>query len=384
MKKISFNQPFAIGHEATYLSEVLSGNHWSGNGRFTQRCQAWLSDRLGGAKVLLTHSCTGALEMAALLLDIHPGDEVIIPSYTFVSTANAFVLRGATPVWADATPVSPHMDPQGIEALITSKTKAIVVVHYAGAPCDMEAIVAIANQYNLPIVEDAAQAILSSLHGRPLGTWGALATFSFHETKNIQSGEGGALVINDAQLVDRAERIWEKGTNRSAFFRGEVSKYQWVDVGSSFLPSELTAAVLYAQLEQLEQIHQKRKEIWEAYYAKLMPLADKQLIRLPPGDVSHNAHLFYLLLSSREARDSLIQHLQNRGVQAIFHYLPLHTSPVGQRVGRGEHLPNATMYGNCLVRLPLHLGLHREDIAYVAQQVYSFFDASGQAATSMQ
>lgn len=376
MNQISFNKPVSTNQEKAYLQQVLDGGHWSGNGIFTKQVQAHLSASMRGAKVLLTHSCTGALEMAALLLNIQPGDEVIMPAYTFVSTANAFVLRGAIPVWADSCHDRPHMDPAAIATKITPKTKAIVVVHYAGAACDMEAISAIADEQGIPLVEDAAQAINTSFKGRSLGSFGALSAFSFHETKNIQSGEGGALVINDPALAQQAEIIWEKGTNRAAFSRGEVDKYNWVGVGSSYLPAEFTAAILLAQLESAVDIQQRRMNIWQQYFEQLSNSEAARHCTLPNKDWPHNAHIFYLVLPDQSTRDAFIHWMNSQGIQAIFHYLPLHRSPYARNhFGAVQHLPNAEKYGQGLVRLPLHLGLSDEDIAFICATAIAFFTA---------
>lgn len=375
MKQISFNKPVSTDREKAYLQQVLNGGHWSGNGTFTKQVQAHLSASLKGAKVLLTHSCTGALEMAALLLKIQPGDEVIMPSYTFVSTANAFVLRGAIPVWADSCHDRPHVDPVDVEAKITPKTKAIVVVHYAGAACDMEAISAIAVKHGIPLVEDAAQAINTQLQGSPLGSWGTLSAFSFHETKNIQSGEGGALVINDEALAQQAEIIWEKGTNRAAFSRGEVATYNWVGIGSSYLPAEFTAAILLAQLESAKEIQHRRMNIWKQYYSQLSNSIVADRCMLPNKDWPHNAHIFYLVLPAQSARDAFIHWMNRHGIQAIFHYLPLHRSPYATtNFSALQHLPHAEKYGQGLVRLPLHLGLSDEAIAFICTTAIAFFN----------
>ena len=322
---IPFNKPYLTGKEIQYIEQAVKSGKISGNGMFTKKCHNFFEERYGFKKCLLTTSCTDALEMAALLLEIQPGDEVIMPSYTFVSTANAFVLRGAKIVFADSRPDHPGIDESKIESLITPYTKGIVTVHYAGVACNMDKIMEIANRYGLLVVEDAAQAVDSCFNGQPLGGIGHLGCFSFHETKNIQSGEGGMLVINDDRFVKRAEIIWEKGTNRAEFFRGEVNKYGWVDIGSSFLPSEIIAAFLWAQLENLDNIQNRRKEIWSYYYEGLKTWANAEGIKLPliPDYASNNAHMFYLVCRNIEQRTSLIKNLKDRNILAVFHYLSL-------------------------------------------------------------
>lgn len=375
---IPFNKPFLTGKEAHYIYQAVYSGQLSGNGTFTKRCQNFFEERYGFRKCLLTTSCTDALEMAALLLDIQPGDEVIMPSYTFVSTANAFVLRGARIVFADSMSDHPNMDADRIEELITPKTKAIVPVHYAGMACDMGKIMELAEKYGLFVVEDAAQAI-DSFHiekdgtKRPLGGIGHLAAFSFHETKNIISGEGGMLVINDERFAQRAEIIWEKGTNRAAFWRGEVDKYGWVDVGSSFLPSEVTAAFLYAQLEHLDGIQERRKEIWNFYYEQLMVL--KGCIKLPivPKYSTNNAHIFYLVFHSLEERAAIIRYLRENEIHAVFHYLSLHKSPFYQSKHDGRTLKNCDHFTDCLVRLPLYYELD-EKIDQVIHHILRFLN----------
>jgi dTDP-4-amino-4,6-dideoxygalactose transaminase len=360
--KIPFNKPYLSGNETSYIEDAVSSGHISGNGKYTKLCQSFFQDKYDFHKCLLTTSCTDALEMAAILLGIQPGDEVIMPSYTFVSTANAFVLRGAKIVFADSRSDHPGIDEHSIEGLITDKTKAIVPVHYAGVACDMDIIMDVANRHNLFVVEDAAQAIDSFYTGkdgikRPLGGIGHLAAFSFHETKNIISGEGGMLVINDPQFAKRAEIIWEKGTNRSAFFRGEVDKYGWVDVGSSFLPSDIIAAFLWAQLENLNDIQQRRKELWQAYNEELKDNAnfDTPVI---PYFTTNNAHMFYLLLPDIESRSKLIAKLKSHTISAVFHYLSLHKSPYYANKHDGRELPNCDRYANTLVRLPFYYDLN--------------------------
>lgn len=374
-KQIPFNQPFLTGHETAYIEAAVRSGKISGNGDFTKRCHAFFEERYGFGKCLLTTSCTDALEMAALLLDIQAGDEVVLPSYTFVSTANAFVLRGARLVFADSGRVHPNMDVAQLESLITAKTRVIVVVHYAGMAVDMDAVMALAQKHGLYVVEDAAQAIDAHYKGRPLGSIGHLAAFSFHETKNIISGEGGMLVVNDMQFAKRAEIIWEKGTNRAAFWRGEVDKYGWVDVGSSFLPSEVVAAFLYAQLEHLDAIQQKRKGIWEAYYKALLPLHEKGLLKLPqvPEFSDNNAHMFYLVLHEGEQRQAFIDFMKDKGVLTVFHYLSLHKSAYYQDKHDGRSLPMSDFYSDCLVRLPLYYELSDKDMEVVINGVREFF-----------
>lgn len=372
---IPFNKPYLTGKETHYIYEAVKMGKISGNGVFTQRCQKFFEQKYGFAKCLLTTSCTDALEMAAMLCNIEPGDEVIIPSYTFVSTALAFVRQGAKVVFADSCGNNPNIDATKIESLITERTKAIVPVHYAGVACDMDSIMAIAEQYNLLVVEDAAQAIDSYYKVRPLGSIGHLAAFSFHETKNIISGEGGMLAINDDRFVRRAEIIWEKGTNRAEFFRGEVNKYGWVDTGSSFLPSEVIAAFLWAQLENLKEIQTKRIEIWNTYYEKLKPLADKGCFKLLdiPDYASNNAHMFYLLCRSLSERTELIKHLKANGILAVFHYLSLHSSEYYKDKHDGRPLPNCDRFADCLVRLPLFYELGKTDINQIVESIKTFF-----------
>ncbi len=381
---IPFNKPYLTGKEAHYMYEAVFTGKLSGNGMFTQRCQAYFEKRYGFLKCLLTTSCTDALEMAAILCDVKPGDEVIIPSYTFVSTALAFVRQGATIVFADSQSEHPNIDADKIEALITPRTKVIVPVHYAGMACDMTKIMALADKYNLLVVEDAAQAVDSfytAPNGKPqaaraLGSIAHLAAFSFHETKNIISGEGGMLAINDERFIHRAEIIWEKGTNRAEFFRGEVNKYGWVDIGSSFLPSEVIAAFLWAQIEHLDEIQNKRKEHWNRYYEALKPLADKGYFKLPqiPAYATNNAHMFYLVCPSLEERTKLITTLKQNDILAVFHYLSLHSSPYYAEKHDGRVLANCDRFADCLVRLPLFYELSLEDqnkIIATIKSVYS-------------
>lgn len=373
---IPFNKPHLTGKELHYMYEAVYSGKISGNGAFTKKCQAFFEQQYGFQKCLLTTSCTDALEMAALLLEIAPEDEVIVPAYTFVSTANAFVLRGAKIVFADSTPTHPNLEAAQLEQLITPKTKAIVVVHYGGMACDMDEIMRIANKHQLFVIEDAAQAIDAYYQDRPLGSIGHLASFSFHETKNIISGEGGMLAINDPQFVERAECIWEKGTNRSAFFRGEVNKYEWVDVGSSFLPSDITAAFLYAQLENLADIQQKRKQIWAWYQKGLQMLEEKGNILLPhiPNHAATNGNIFYLICPSNAVRDALIQHLREAEIHAVFHYLSLHKSPFYQDKHDGRTLANCDRFADCLIRLPLYYDLSQADVNRIVEQVSLFFN----------
>lgn len=366
---IPFNKPFMTGRETDYIRQAVESGKISGNGIFTKKCQAFLEDRYGFRKCLLTTSCTDALEMAAILSDVGPGDEIIVPSYTFVSSALAFVRQGARIVFCDSMRDNPNIDSAEIEKLVTPRTKVIVCVHYAGVACDMDAIMDIARRHNLLVVEDAAQAVDSFYTGkdgirRPLGSIGHLAAFSFHETKNIISGEGGMLVVNDPRFVRRAEIIWEKGTNRAEFFRGEVNKYGWVDTGSSFLPSEIVAAFLWAQLENLDRIQVRRREIWDAYRTGLAPFAKKGLFSLPhiPAYATNNAHMFYLVLPDLACRTDFIARMKAQGIQCVFHYLALHDSPFYRDRHDGRSLPNCARYADCLVRLPLYYELDPERV----------------------
>jgi len=381
---IPFNRPHLTGREFSYISEAVAAGQLAGNGRFTQRCQAWMVQELGCRHALLTHSCTAALEMAALLLDLQPGDEIIMPSFTFVSTANAFVLRGATPVFVDIRPDTLNLDESLIEAAITPRTRAIVPVHYAGVACDMDAIMDIARRHDLVVVEDAAQGVLARYKDRPLGSIGHLAALSFHETKNIISGEGGALLINDERYRQRAEILWEKGTDRSRFLRGETSRYTWMDVGSSFLPGELIAAFLWAQLEAAHDTTARRLEIWRQYAAGTEALASFGVSRPTiPADATHNAHLFCLLLPPGASRPSILEDLNRRGVNAIFHYVPLHDSPAGRRYGRvaGTMAVTEDCSGR-LIRLPLWVGLQDADVAQVLAVVTESLSGVRSAAAS--
>lgn len=373
---IDFNRPHLTGKEAHYMYQAVADGKISGNGAFTKKCQQFFEERYGFKKCLLTTSCTDALEMAAILCDIQPGDEVIVPSYTFVSSALAFVRAGAKIVFADSMQSNPNIDAEKIEALITSRTKAIVPVHYAGVACDMDRIMEIATRHNILVVEDAAQAIDSRYKGRPLGTIGHLSAFSFHETKNIIAGEGGMLCINDERFIRRAEIIWEKGTNRAEFFRGEVNKYGWVDTGSSFLPSEVIAAFLWAQLENLDEIQSRRKHLWELYNTGLSPLASlpNSFIALPeiPDYATNNAHMYYLVCKDLEQRTALIKHLKEHDVQAVFHYLSLHSSPYYTDKHDGRDLPECDRYADCLVRLPMFYDLTDEQALYIIDTIKSF------------
>jgi dTDP-4-amino-4,6-dideoxygalactose transaminase len=357
---IPFNRPHATGKEVVYAAEAQRNEHLSGDGPFTKRCHQWIEERTGCAKALLTHSCTSALDMAALLLDLKDGDEVILPSYTFVSTANAFVLRGAVPVFVDIREDTLNLDERLIEDAITTRTRAIVPVHYAGVSCEMDSIAAIARRHGLRIVEDAAQGIMAGYKNRALGAIGDLGSFSFHETKNINSGEGGSLMVRDQELVQRAEIIREKGTDRGRFFRGEVDKYTWQDIGSSFLPSEITAAFLWAQLEEAESITRERIGVWRRYHQMLEPLERQGLLRRPvvPADCQHNGHMYYVLLAPHIDRQSVLDGLKQNRIGAVFHYVPLHSSPAGRRVGRAHgDLPLTTSLSQRLVRLPMWVGL---------------------------
>ena len=373
---IPFNKPFLTGKELTYIEEAVHSGKISGDGIFTKKCHAFFENNYSIKKALMTTSCTDALELAALLCNIQPGDEVIMPSYTFVSTANAFVLRGATIRFVDSLPMHPNMDVNKIEELINSKTKAIVPMHYAGIACDMDKIMDLGNKYNLYIVEDAAQAIDSYYKGTPLGTIGHFGTFSFHETKNIISGEGGLLAINDNKFVLRAEILREKGTNRSSFFRGEVDKYGWVDIGSSFLPSEVISAFLYAQLENLQQIQKRRIELWNQYYKGLENLEIIGVLKRPIlfDYASNNAHMFFILLENVETRDNLIAYLKTKGILAVFHYQSLHLSPYFNDKHDGRELPYADNYSDCLLRLPLYYELTDEQLEKIVLSINTFFN----------
>ena len=359
-ERIPFNRTYATGKELVYAAEAQGSHHLAGDGPFTKRCHEWIEQHTGCAKALLMHSCTSALDMAALLLDLKSGDEVIMPSYTFVSTANAFVLRGAVPVFVDIREDTLNLDERLIETAITPRTRAIVPVHYAGVSCEMDAINAIAGRHNLKIVEDAAQGVMASYKGHALGALGDLGSFSFHETKNISSGEGGCLLVNDNGLVLRAEILREKGTDRSRFYRGEVDKYTWQDVGSSFLPGEITAAYLLAQLEQAQRITNERLAAWQRYHEMLLPLEQQGLFRRPvvPSDCKHNGHLYYILLEPEIDRQAALDELKRNNIGAVFHYIPLHSSPAGIRFGRAHgDLSLTTSLSQRLIRLPMWFGL---------------------------
>lgn len=362
-ERIPFNLPFMTGKELGYITQANLGHMLAGDGPFTRRCHGWLEEQCGTRRALLTHSCTAALEMMALLLDIQPGDEVIMPSFTFVSTANAFVLRGGVPVFVDIREDTMNIDESLIEEAITPRTRAIVPVHYAGVACEMDAILEIARRHGIKVVEDAAQGLMAKYKGRALGSIGELGALSFHETKNVISGEGGALLVNDPDLVARAEIIREKGTDRSRFFRGEVDKYTWQEVGSSYLPGELTAAFLWAQLEDAESITEKRLAVWERYHAELEPLERKGYLRRPvvPEGCEHNAHMYYVLLAPGIDRQAVLQALKAEEIYSVFHYVPLHSSPAGMRYGRVHGSMRVTVdQSERLVRLPLWVGLGEE------------------------
>ncbi len=372
MSYLSFNRPHVTGKEFGYVEEAIRNARLSGNGPFTARCDEWLERRTGSRRALLTHSCTGALDMAALLVNIGPGDEVIMPSFTFVSTANAFVLRGAVPVFVDIRPDTLNLDERLIQAAITERTRAIAPVHYAGVGCEMDAIISIAEQHTLHVIEDAAQCLFARYRGRELGSIGDLGALSFHETKNVQCGEGGALLVNRDELIDRAELLLEKGTNRRQFIRGQVDKYSWVDVGSSFLPSEITAAFLLAQLEDAGAITERRLALWTRYHNGFADLEQREFVRRPivPPHCEHNGHMYYLLLRDQDQRDRLIEALAAREINAVFHYVPLHSAPAGRRYGRA-HGDNAvaTSAGERLVRLPLWADMTDSDVDRVVDAV---------------
>lgn len=374
--KIPFNKPYLTGKEAHYMYQAVYTGKLSGNGVYTQKCQKFFEQKYGFKKTLLTTSCTDALEMCAILCEVGPGDEVIVPSYTFVSSALAFVRQGCKIVFADSMDRNPNIDADKLESLITPKTKVIVPVHYAGVACDMDKIMEIADKHGLIVVEDAAQAIDSYYKGRPLGTIGHLSAFSFHETKNIISGEGGLLGINDERFIRRSEIIWEKGTNRSEFFRGEVNKYGWCDTGSSFLPSEVISAFLWAQLESLDDIQNKRKSLWRQYYAGLESLAAKGYFRLPdiPSYATNNAHMFYLVCNNLEERSGLIKYLKEHDVLSVFHYLSLHQSEYyTTHYSEIPSLPNCDRYADCLVRLPMFYELKAEQVDYIVNLISNYY-----------
>lgn len=373
---ISFNVPPVAGKELIYLEEAIRSKKICGDGAFTKKCSKWLEDQTGSERVLLTTSCTHATELAAILTDIQPGDEVIMPSYTFVSTADAFVLRGAKAVFIDIRPDTMNIDENLIEDAITEKTKAIVPVHYAGVSCEMDTICDIAKRHNLYVIEDAAQGVMASYKGRPLGTIGDYGCYSFHETKNLSMGEGGALLIKDKENILRAEIVREKGTNRSQFFRGEIDKYTWMDAGSSYLPSELNAAYLWAQLEDAQKIYDDRMKSWNLYYEQLKPLADEGRIELPviPEGCVHNAHMFYIKTKDLEERSDLIFYLKGKQINSVFHYIPLHSSPAGKRLGvfHGED-KYTTKESERILRLPLYYGLTKEQVKMVTDSIYEYF-----------
>ncbi len=369
---IPFNRPFAVGTEFDYIREAITNRHLSGDGAFTKRCHSWLEERTAVCKALLTHSCTAALEMTALLTDVGPGDEIIMPSFTFVSTANAFVLRGGVPVFVDIRDDTLNIDESQIEGAISDRTKAILAVHYAGVSCEMAAITALAERHGLLVIEDAAHGLMASYKGRALGGIGQLGTLSFHETKNVISGEGGALLISDPRLIERAEILREKGTNRKQFALGKVDKYSWVDVGSSYLPSEITAAFLWAQLEEAERITRERRRIWDLYHEAFAALELTGLIRRPiaPKECQHNAHMYYVLVPDLSTRTGLLETLNVQGINAVFHYVPLHASPAGRKYGR-THGPliRTREMSERLIRLPLWIGMDEGHVTRVSQAV---------------
>ena len=373
---IRFNKPYLFGEELENVNKAVLDGRLAGNGEFTKACHTFFEDRYGFEKVLLTTSCTDALEMSALLLNVKEGDEVIMPSYTFVSTANAFALRGAKIVFADSNKNHPNISIDSVKECITEKTKVIVAVHYGGAACDMDSLQELCKLHNISLVEDAAQAIESYYKGRPLGSFGDCATFSFHETKNVVSGEGGMLVLNNPHLAKRAEIVWEKGTNRTAFFRGEIDKYGWVDLGSSYLPSELIAAYLLGQLHNLEAIQKGRLMRWETYFSGLAKLASDGHLELPniPGYATNNAHVFYMICNNASDRNGLIEYLKDRGIGAVFHYLSLHKSEFFEGKHDGRDLVNSDRFSDCLVRLPLHLHLKSTEIEFICKSVVEYFN----------
>lgn len=374
--KINFNIPPVVGNEEVYIRDAIKLRKICGDGTYTKLCDKWLEEKSGAKKVLLTTSCTHALEMAALLIDVKAGDEVIMPSFTFVSTADAFILRGATAVFVDIRPDTMNIDESLIEAAITKRTKAIAPVHYAGVSCEMDVIMDIARRHGLKVVEDAAQGILSTYKGKPLGTIGDYGCYSFHETKNLSMGEGGAILLNDESSIEQAEIIREKGTNRSKFFRGEIDKYTWVAAGSSYLPSELNAAYLYAQLQKAKDINNDRMQSWNLYYEMLKPLKDRGAIELPtvPQHCKHNAHMFYIKTENLNTRTRLLEYLKANGIGAVFHYVPLHSSPAGIKYGRfaGED-KYTTRESERLVRLPMYYGLSKEQIEFVCEKINAFY-----------
>lgn len=374
---IPFHKPYFSGNESEYLAEAMRNLQLSGDGPFTKKCHQWFENYTSTYKALLTTSCTHALEIAAILLDLQPNDEVIMPSYTFVSTANAFALRGAKIAFVDIRPDTMNIDETKIEEAITDKTKAIIPVHYAGVACEMDTIMMIAKKHNLFVIEDAAQGITSTYKDRELGTIGDLGTYSFHDTKNITCGEGGVLLINNPIFAERAEIIREKGTNRSQFFRGQIDKYSWKDIGSSYLPSELNAAILLAQLEKIDEIQAKRHHIWSLYYEQLKPLAQKGLIELPyiPSDTTHNAHIFFFKVKNLEERQSLLSYLKGHETGAVFHYIPLHSSEAGLKFGRFHGLDEfTTNESEKLVRLPLYFVMDNDDIVFICSKIKEYYN----------
>jgi len=376
--QIPFGKPFISGQELSYIHQAVKSMHLSGDGPYTLKCHQWLTDKLGCQAALLTHSCTAALEMAAILCDLKEGDEVILPSYTFVSTANAFVLRGAVPVFVDIKKSTLNIDEDLIEPAITDRTKAIVAVHYAGTACHMDKIMEISRKHDLLVIEDAAQALLSTYKGKPLGTIGQIGCFSFHETKNIMSGEGGALVINDKRFIERAEIIRDKGTNRKQFFRGDVQKYSWTDIGSSYAPSELIGAFLYAQLENAHTINAARRNACEKYFEMLKPLEESGILRLPhkPDNCENSGHIFYIITKSYTERNQLIDFLASQLIKAVFHYVPLHSSPAGMRYARTSgDMDNTDMISNTLVRLPLFYEITDQEIKRVVEAIREFYSS---------
>ncbi len=375
MKNIPFNIPYRSENEMAYVNEAIHHGHLSGNGPFTQKCQAWFEEQYDFGKCFLTHSCTGALEMASLLLDIQPGDEILIPSYTFVTSASTFELRGAKLVFCDSKKDHPNIDVDSIRANITEQTKALVIVHYGGVACDMDEIMALVEEHDIYLIEDAAHAIDAYYDGRSLGSFGHLAAFSFHHTKNITSGEGGMLVVNDVTLTEKAEIIWEKGTNRAAFFRGEIGRYEWISLGSSFSPSELVAAYLWAQLEESDIIVSSRLNVWEKYAKGLKELKDSGHIHFLEPDVSkeHNAHIFHIICSNGTERNGLIQHLKNAGVRSSSHYLCLHQSPYFKEKYQGGVLDNAIGFEKCLLRLPVYPTLDDDDQYYIISSILEYY-----------
>jgi len=374
--RISFNKPFIAGKELYYIAESVLGGHISGDGPFSKKCQQFFEKKFSAKKALLTTSCTAALEMAGMLCNLQEGDEIILPSFTFVSTANAFLLRGARPKFVDIRADTKNIDEQQIEAAITKRTRAIVPVHYAGISCDMDAIIDIAHRHNLFVIEDAAQGVNAKYKDSYLGTIGDIGAFSFHETKNFICGEGGALLTNDQSFAERGEILREKGTNRSQFSRGQVDKYTWVDTGSSYVPSDLLAAFLYGQLEHMDQITEKRKQIYNQYYSLLSPLAERGLVELPviPGDCHSNYHMFYILTDNQDTRAELIEHLKEKGILAVFHYVPLHTSPMGRKFGcEPGMLPVTENVSERLLRLPFYFELSESDVDDVVDEIYKYF-----------